>query len=152
MVSAAFGLARQLTERGDRTGAVDILDQVPATSRHHSAATMTSVLVLLRGGDVDALTESDLREAARRVESLPADEGRSLQMQTLVLSTALEWARAGHTAGRNHDRILDVPFTERGLRRGTETSLRLLARQSPARTHRYSLVDLANAIRPRSIL
>ena len=38
MVSAAFGLARQLAARGDRAGAIDVLDQVPLTSRHYGEA------------------------------------------------------------------------------------------------------------------
>ncbi|HET8993269.1 MAG TPA: tetratricopeptide repeat protein [Rhodococcus sp. (in: high G+C Gram-positive bacteria)] len=152
IVSAAFGLARQLTARVSLSAAVEILDQVPATSRHHSAATMTSTLILLREGDIDSITESDLREAARRVSALPPDEGRALQMEALVLSTALDWVRAGNHSRHEHSRFLDVPFTERGLRRGTEGALRQLARQAPARMHRYTLVDLANAIRPRSLL
>lgn len=152
LVSAAFGLARQLAERKDLTGAVATLDQVPATSRHHSVATMTAVLIILHDREIDDVTEADLREAAHRVDALPPDEGRALQMRTLVLGTALEWVRAGHAASKVLDPILGVPFTEKGLRKGTETGLRALARKAQARTHRYTLVDLANAIRPRSIL
>lgn len=152
IVSAAFGLARRLADRGEYPAAVAILDQVPPSSRHHSAATMTSALILMRNGQVDDITEADLREAARRVALLPPDEGRAPQMRAMVLATALEWVHAGNTSHREHDRILDVPFTEKGLRRGTESALRALARSAPARTHRYTLVDLANAIRPRSLM
>ncbi|OLL18590.1 MULTISPECIES: serine/threonine-protein kinase [unclassified Rhodococcus (in: high G+C Gram-positive bacteria)] len=152
VVSAAFGLARQLTHRGDRAGAIAALDQVPASSRHHAVARMTTVLILLHDRPIDELEEADLREAARRVGTLSPDESRFLQMRTLVLSTALDWVRAGHSARRELDPILDVPFTEKGLRAGTESGLRALARNAPARTHRYTLVDLANAIRPRSLL
>ncbi|MFD9615220.1 tetratricopeptide repeat protein, partial [Streptomyces sp. NPDC059083] len=42
------------------------------------------------------------------------------------------------------------PFTERDLRRGIETGLRGLARSAPERSHRYALVDLANAVRAKS--
>ncbi|UYP18306.1 serine/threonine-protein kinase PknG [Rhodococcus sp. Z13] len=151
LVSASFGLARQLTARDEIRSAVQVLDQVPPTSRHHSAATMTAALILLRGGRVDEITEADLREAAHRVAALPADESRALQMRALVLRTALEWVRSGRSSRREHDRILDVPFTEKGLRLGAEAALRQLARKAPTRSHRYTLVDLANAIRPRSL-
>ncbi|MCD2112195.1 serine/threonine-protein kinase PknG [Rhodococcus rhodochrous] len=151
VVSAAFGLARQLTARDEIRAAVDVLDEVPTTSRHHSAATMTAALVLLRGGRVEEISETDLREAAHRIASLSPDEGRALQMRALVLGTALEWVRSGRASTREYDRILDVPFTEKGLRLGTEAALRQLARNAPSRTHRYTLVDLANAIRPRSL-
>jgi len=152
VVSAAFGLARQLAGSGRTGDAVDVLDQVPHTSRHHNVANMTAALILLRHGNIDELTDADLLDAAKRVSSLPADEGRALQMRALVLGTALEWIRAGRSPRRDHGRILDSRFTENGLRRGTEAALRELARKCPERAHRYVLVDLANAIRPRSLI
>ncbi|MDI9936636.1 tetratricopeptide repeat protein [Rhodococcus opacus] len=152
MVSAAFGLARQLTERGDLPGAIAALDQVPPTSRHFTMARMTSVLMLLSGKPIEELDESALREAALRVAALAPEESRALQMRTLVLGTALDWMRAGHTSATELEQILGVPFTERGLRKGAEAGLRALARNAPERTHRYTLVDLANTIRPKSLL
>ncbi|MFC9550569.1 tetratricopeptide repeat protein [Rhodococcus sp. NPDC056960] len=152
MVSAAFGLARQLTERGDLAGAVSALDQVPVTSRHFTMARMTSVLMLLSGRPIEEIDESALREAALRVTALAPEESRALQMRTLVLGTALDWVRTGHSSATETETILGVPFTERGLRKGAEAGLRALARNAPERTHRYTLVDLANAIRPRSLL
>jgi serine/threonine-protein kinase PknG len=45
--------------------------------------------------------------------------------------------------------LLGYPFTEYGLRIGTEQSLRELARETRSnRTHRFQLVDLANYVRP----
>jgi serine/threonine-protein kinase PknG len=147
-VSAAFGLARQLTAAGDPLGAVTALDEVPATSRHFNVARMTGCLLLITRPGAD-LTESDLHEAASRVAALPPDEGRALQMRTLLLGAALEWMRRGNapTAGTA---ILGQPFTETYLRQGTEAGLRALARQAPHRTHRYNLVDLANRLRAPS--
>ncbi|MFD4368543.1 tetratricopeptide repeat protein [Rhodococcus sp. NPDC058521] len=151
-VSAAFGLARLLTERGNTSEALAALDQVPASSRHYTVAGMTGVLTLLSGRAIEDIDESTLRKAAERVESLPPEESRALQMRTLVLGTALDWVRSGHASSQWREPILGVPFTERGLRKGTEFGLRALARSAPERTHRYTLVDLANAIRPKSLL
>ncbi|MET0318115.1 MAG: tetratricopeptide repeat protein, partial [Rhodococcus fascians] len=150
VVSAAFGVARQLAERGALDDAVTALDEVPPTSRHYNVARMTAVLIPLTRRPVDELDEDCLHEAARRVKALPADEGRSLQMRTMVLATALAWVRSGHHAESEHATLLGVPFTDRGLRAGTEYGLRALARNAPGRTHRYALIDLANAIRPKS--
>lgn len=146
--SAAFGLARQLAAAGDPLSAVTALDEVPATSRHFNVARMTGCLLLITRPSSD-LTESDLHEAAGRVAALPPDEGRALQMRTLLLGAALEWMRRGNapTAGTA---MLGQPFTETFLRHGTETGLRALARQAPHRTHRYNLVDLANQMRAPS--
>ena len=151
IVSSAFGLARQLQRRGDQTGAIAALDQVPISSRHYSMARMTSVLTLLMDRSRAELSEADFRSAARRVALLPKAESRALQMRTLVLAMALDWIVSGHAATAEREPILSVPFNEDGLRRGTEKGLRALARNATDRAHRFSLVDLANAIRPRSL-
>ncbi|GGF94491.1 serine/threonine-protein kinase PknG [Rhodococcoides trifolii] len=148
VVSAGFGLARRLCEGGALFDAIVTLDQVQATSRHYSMARMTSVLSLLSGDAAD-VDEAALYEAARRVETLPPQESRALQLRTRVLGTALEWMEAGHTPEENRT-LLGTPFTRDGLRRGVESALRSLARTAKTRRHRYALVDLANAVRPRS--
>ncbi|MEV0947926.1 tetratricopeptide repeat protein [Rhodococcus sp. NPDC049939] len=152
VVSAAFGLARQLAERGDIAGALAALDQVPLTSRRFNMSLMTSALMLLSSRPIDEMDEASIREAAARIEMLPPEVGRGLQMRTLVLGTALDWIRAGHAPEMEHEPILGVEFTERGLRRGAEAGLRALARKATVRTHRYTLVDTANAVRPKSLL
>jgi serine/threonine-protein kinase PknG len=148
MVSAAFGLARRLAARDDRAGAIDVLDQVPLTSRHYGEAQLTSVLMLLDGRPIAEITEADLRDAARRVGHLSETEPRALQMRALVLGTALDWLRSGATPAA--EPILGQTFDQEGLRTGIEEALRELARHSPRRRHRYTLVDLANSIRPPS--
>lgn len=158
VVSAAFGLARQLAQRGDIPGSIHALDQVSPSSRHFNVARMTSVLTLLTGRATEDIDEDAIRSAAARVKSLPPDEHRVVQMRTLVLGTALEWLRAdlressrtGTAAHVPEGTLLGVTFDERGLRCGTEAGLRALARTAPGRTHRYRLVDLANSIRPKS--
>ncbi|HET7666559.1 MAG TPA: tetratricopeptide repeat protein, partial [Mycobacterium sp.] len=149
MVSAAFGLARQLAGRGDRPGAINVLDQVPLTSRHYGEAQLTSVLMLLEGRPVADITEAQLRDAAKRVGQLSETEPRALQVRAIVLSTALDWLRSGATPAGT-DPMLGQAFDEDGLRTGIEEALRELARHSPRRRHRYTLVDLANSIRPPS--
>lgn len=146
MVSAAFGLARRLVARGDRTGALTVLDQVPVTSRHYGEAQLTSALILVGGRPVAEIAEADLRNAAGRVDQLADTEPRLLQVRALVLGTALDWLRSGAIPAA--EPIGGHSFDERGLRAGIEEALRELARHSPRRRHRYCLVDLANSIRP----
>ena len=138
MVSAAFGLARRLVARGDRTGAISVLDQVSLTSRHYGEAQLTSALILVGGHPIGEISEADLRDAARRVGQLADTEPRLLQIRALVLGTAMDWLRAGATPAA--DPICDHSFDERGLRAGTEEALRELARHAPRRRHRYTLV------------
>jgi serine/threonine-protein kinase PknG len=151
VISAAFGLARSLSAEGDRGGAVRTLDQVPAASRHFTTARLTSAVTLLSGRSSSAITEEQIRDAARRVEALPATEPRVLQIRALVLGAAMDWLadnRDRIKASTNH--ILGFPFTEHGLRLGVEASLRDLARVAPTQRHRYTLVDMANKVRPTS--
>ncbi|SPM33159.1 serine/threonine protein kinase [Mycobacterium rhizamassiliense] len=147
VISAAFGLARSLSAEGVRTDAVRTLDEVPPTSRHFTTARLTSAVTLLSGRSTNEVTEEQIRDAARRVEALPATEPRVLQIRALVLGGAMDWLD-GNEASTNH--ILGFPFTEHGLRLGVEASLRSLARVAPTQRHRYTLVDMANAVRPTS--
>jgi serine/threonine-protein kinase PknG len=147
VISAAFGLARAQSVEGDRASAVRTLDEVPATSRHFTTARLTSAVTLLSGRSANEITEEQIRDAARRVETLPPTEPRVLQIRALVLGSAMDWLQ-DHEASTNH--ILGFPFTKHGLRLGVEASLRALARIAPTQAHRYTLVDMANRVRPTS--
>jgi serine/threonine-protein kinase PknG len=146
-ISAAFGLARSLSAEGNRISAVRTLDEVPAASRHFTTAHLTSAVTLLSGRSTSEVTEEQIRDAARRVEALPPTEPRVLQIRALVLGGAMDWLE-DNEASTNH--ILGFPFTEHGLRLGVEASLRSLARVAPTQRHRYTLVDMANNVRPTS--
>ncbi|OBH00713.1 MULTISPECIES: serine/threonine-protein kinase PknG [unclassified Mycobacterium] len=147
VISAAFGLARSLSAEGDREAAVNTLDEVPPTSRHFTTARLTSAVTLMSGRSTSEITEAQIRDAARRVEALPPTEPRVLQIRALVLGGAMDWLQ-DNEASTNH--ILGFPFTEHGLRLGVEASLRSLARVAPTQRHRYTLVDMANRVRPTS--
>ena len=145
ITSAGFGLARAQSVEGDRSGAVATLDEVPVASRHFTTARLTSAVTLLSGRSAHELSEEQIRDAARRVEALPATEPRVLQLRALVLGTAMDWI-GQHKASPNP--ILGFPFTDHGLRLGVEASLRSLSRVANSQAHRYALVDLANEVRP----
>ncbi|MGW4369653.1 tetratricopeptide repeat protein [Nocardia takedensis] len=150
VVSAAFGLARQLAAAGRVDEAVEALDEVPASSRGYATARLTAVWLLLTARPVADLDESTLHIAAARVAALPPSENRVPQLRVLVLGAALAWLRAGNTPTDPTTPLFDAPLTERDLRTGTEQGLRTLARRAPDRAHRYALVDLANTIRATS--
>jgi serine/threonine-protein kinase PknG len=147
VISAGFGLSRAQSLEGNRADAVQTLDEVPTASRHFTTARLTSAVTLLSGRDADELTEEQIRDAARRVETLPETEPRVLQIRAMVLGTAMDWI-GSNTASTNH--ILGFPFTEHGLRLGVEAALRSLARAATTQAHRYALVDMANKVRPTS--
>lgn len=90
-VSSAFGLARQLHAEGMIDSAVAALDRLPQSSRHNRLARLTSILLLI--SDANRLTESRIRRAARRLETLPTNEPRLSQVRIAVLSAGLTWLR-----------------------------------------------------------
>ena len=147
-VSSAFGLARQLMAEGQVELAVAALDKVPQPSRHHRMAKLTTILQLVSGTPED-LTEARLRRAARRLEEIPTNEPRFLQIKIAVMSAALNWLGSHNldSAASSND-LFEWPFTERGLRTGLAAALRQQARSAPFARHRYTLVDIANAVRP----
>jgi len=78
---------------------------------------------------------------------------RSRMRHTLtaeVLQAALARATADGSVGSIQ--ILGCDLTETGLRFGIERSYRSLARLADTRQRRFALVDLANAIRPRTLI
>ncbi len=162
-ISAAFGLARTCLAAGDRPGAIAALAAVPETSSHHSAAQIAAVRILVSAG----VTGDDLRQADGRLGRLALDEARRQQLTVEILRAALEWASSGqspgsqaswrHASGAPASRgasgdglILGCEPNERALRLGLERSYRALARLTPDGNRRIELVDIANAVRPRT--
>ena len=144
-VSSSFGLARQLRSEGEVEVAITVLDKVPNASRHYRMARLTTILQLI----VHDLSESRIRRAARRLEEVPTNEPRFLQIKIAVISAGLNFLRnadLSHAASPND--LFEYAFTQRGLRTGLSETLRALARQAPFSRHRYALVDLANQVRP----
>jgi serine/threonine-protein kinase PknG len=159
-ISAAFGLARACLATGDRPGAIAALAAVPETSSYHAAAQIAAVRILVSSG----VTGDDLRQASGRLGRLPLDEARRQQLTVEILRAALGWAAAdqapspGQAQGSaltparasGNGLILGCEPNERSLRFGLERGYRALARLTSDRNRRIELVDLANAVRPKT--
>ena len=108
-------------------------------------AQLTTILQLISG----TLTESRIRRAARRLEEIPTNEPRFLQIKIAVMSAGLNFLRdASVESAASPNDLFEYPFTQRGLRYGLAYTLCQQARQAPFARHRYALVDLANQVRP----
>lgn len=146
-VSSAFGLARQLMAEGQVETAVAALDRLPQASRHQRFAQLTTIMYLIGG----QLTESRIRRAARRLDEIPTNEPRFLQIRAAILAAGLNFLRDARVeAAASPNPLFEYPFTQRGLRTGLAETLRLLARSAVFARHRYALVDIANQIRPET--
>ncbi|MEU4412382.1 serine/threonine-protein kinase [Nocardia salmonicida] len=151
-LSAAFGAARLRRTSGDRAGAVAVLDQVDRTSSMFTEARVSAVETLLTHRDPADLDEELLRRTGERVDRLRLDSRkRTAQVRMFVLEAALNWIRSGQRPS-TPGKLLDVEFTEQGVRTGLERCLRTLAREADDMWTRFVLVDQANSVRPRTTL
>ncbi|HEY0998861.1 MAG TPA: tetratricopeptide repeat protein, partial [Streptosporangiaceae bacterium] len=148
-ISAAFGLARACLAIGDRPGAIAALAVVPETSSYHAAAQLAAVRILVSSG----MTGDDLHQASGRLGRLALDEARRQQLTVEILRAALGWSEnSGRAPARTSGDglILGCEPNERSLRFGLERGYRALARLTSDRSRRIELVDMANAIRPKT--
>ncbi|MDV6012538.1 tetratricopeptide repeat protein [Haloechinothrix sp. LS1_15] len=161
-VSAAFGLARTYLAQGGRDSAIETLDAVPRSSTHHTDAQVNAARIKAtvpppdRGAVV--VTERDLVEAGARLERLPLDAERRARESAELLEVAHawldEWQRNPAVVSRMGARpgtVLGCPLTERDVRFGLERCYRTLARLAGTADERITLVDRANAVRPRTL-
>jgi serine/threonine-protein kinase PknG len=110
------------------------------------------------------VTGDDLRQASGRLGRLPLDEARRQQLTVEILRAALGWATTGQVPPRGQAQgsartparasgdglILGCEPDERSLRFGLERGYRALARLTSDRNRRIELVDMANAVRPKT--
>ncbi|WP_258907027.1 serine/threonine-protein kinase [Actinokineospora sp. UTMC 2448] len=152
-VNAAFGLVRVALARGDRAGAVGVLDEVPEFSRHDEAARIACIRARTGRLTLDGLevppAAGDFADADERLSVLDADATRVARLRASVLETALICVgRVDLPAGP----LLGEPPTERALRGRLEKTLRELAWQAESRAEHAMLTDLANKRRPLTLL
>ena len=149
--SAAFGLARLRARAGDRAGAIATLDQITTASAHFTAAGTTAIEILLDGRTADNVDEPTLLDAGNRASTLTLESAtKRATIRLKVLGAALDWLEAGNTP--KAARIYGADFDRAGIRIGMEHSYRALAHEATDMWERITLVEKANAIRPRTRL
>ncbi|MDN5746447.1 MAG: serine/threonine-protein kinase PknG, partial [Nocardioidaceae bacterium] len=155
--SAAFGMARVRTARGDLDGAVAALDLVPTTSRGYTESRRQRAEVLLTSGGRSLAV---LNQAMRTIESASVDQHTRQLFTVRILSAALPLVRTpGGSVGQAQQaqvangqvRIGSVPGTEIGVRDALESALRGLARDTSDLKERVELINQANSVRNWSL-
>ncbi|MFE7634866.1 tetratricopeptide repeat protein [Kitasatospora sp. NPDC057518] len=151
-LSAAFGLARVRLAEEDRTAAVRVLETVPATSSHYTAARIAAVRARLRERRTTDDLAADLGASSAQLTALRLDARRREELAVEVLDTALGWVGAEEAAGRRTTDlvVLGRPAQERELRFALEQSYRVLARLADRAETRIEMVERANRARPRT--
>ena len=119
---------------------------VPTSSSGHVAARRAAVEATLLRHDAGSADDDELRAAAALLEQLDLDPLTMQRMRVAVLDAAVE--RVGAGAG---EPVLGCAWEERALRLELERSLRALARLTPDRAEKITLVDRANTAHPRTL-
>jgi serine/threonine-protein kinase PknG len=91
-------------------------------------------------------------DAAARLERLGLDAARQARLSVEMFSAALSWLASRPAAAGTPAPRTGAGLTERDVRLGLERSYRMLATLEPDNLARYELVDLANTVRPRTVV
>jgi serine/threonine-protein kinase PknG len=152
--TAAFGLGRCRLADGDRAGAVEALNRVPETSSSYLEAQIAAARALVAvNADGSSFPQvGDLTTAGATVGHLDLDGEERASLTRDLLSAALQLVHAGRIQPDPGVTLLGAPLTEQRLRVGLERAYRTLARLTPVRDERIRLVDLANEVRPRTMV
>ncbi|MFG3225557.1 tetratricopeptide repeat protein [Kitasatospora sp. NPDC048194] len=151
-LGAGFGLARVRLAEGDRPGAVQVLESVPATSSQYTAARIAAVRARLRERPATDPLAADLRASSDQLTALRLDDRRREELSVEVLGAALGWVTAGAAGAEQAGTpvVLGRPAAERELRFALEQSYRVLARLADRAETRIEMVERANRARPRT--
>ncbi len=148
--AAAAGLARCRLVAGDRSGAVEAYNRVPGTSAAYRSSQVGAVRALVRAHPSAAADVASLAAAAALIERLEVEAAQLAVLRAELLEQALRTLGGGVAlpaavlgAARDGD------ARERDVRFALEGAYREMARAAHG-AEKIRLVDLANAVRPRT--
>ncbi|CAJ62538.1 MULTISPECIES: serine/threonine-protein kinase [Frankia] len=150
--SAAFGLARVRLAAGDRDGAAQAYRRVPAASAAHVEARVRLARVLGTVTAAGAPDQAGLRAASTILDDLDLDPAGRATLTRDLLAGALDLVSTGAMAADPQVTIAGSALRPAALRLGLERAYRTLARLAATPDERYALVDLANSVRPRTLM
>jgi serine/threonine-protein kinase PknG len=147
--SACFGLARCLSELGDRRGSVAALNRIPPESNLHVCSRVEATRAMIRNGrSVPGLEE--LASASAALEELSVDGIERHRLAGQVFATALKLLVTRQVKPSSSVRVLGYPVKEFHMRQGLEQSLRAVAHVAVGE-EKIRLVEEANRVRPRTL-
>ncbi len=151
-VSAAFGLARCRYARGDRPGAVDAYQRIPASSATYYDAQVAATRTLVDSGSQTPPTVEELSLAAQTVEKIQLDAAERAELATEILERGLTALESGALPPDGRVRLFKSSLDEESIREGLERSYRDMARYTPDPKRKIELIDKANRVRPMTML
>ncbi len=149
--TAAFGLARCRMLAGDRVGAVEAFGRVPDNAGSWHDAQIATIRALT-DPEHGAPDEADLARASDLLTRMTRDEIPRHEAEAALALEAARQVEAGTLRMAAGSTLLGARAQPGPLRRRAEAAFRACARLSESRDARIAYVDLANAVRPRTLV
>ncbi len=150
--SAIFGLGRCLAETGFRPESIAAYARVPASSSAYTRAQIATARTWLLSTSAGDPTPEDIHRAWETIEALALDSLQHHQLVLEILQKALAIIEAGTVTKGSPLRIFGKSLYPGPLRKGMEEALRTIARLEENPDERINLIDLANQVRPPSLV
>ncbi|SPF33582.1 Serine/threonine protein kinase [Syntrophobacter sp. SbD1] len=148
--TACFGLARCLNKKMDINGAMEALTAVPAQHSLFNQARIALAKLLLH--DEKGLNESLLEKAAETIESISAEGGVVHHLAGRLLASTVSLIAGGRVKEDRNAQLLGHQMHPFALRKGAEEEFRKAAHFAESHLEKIGWIDMANAIRPRTLL
>ncbi len=148
--TACFGLARCFKAKGDIVAAAAALGMVPVNHSLYEESRIALAKVLMH--DEARLSEEVLLAAAQTIEAISMDSGIVHQLAAKLLFNAIDLIRKGVMKEDDSKSLLGHNMQIMALRTGAEAEYRRASRYSSDAGEKVFWIDLANAVRPVTVL
>jgi len=150
--SATFGMARSLVAAERRDDAIAAYGRVPASSSAYAKAQVAIARAWLLTNAAATPGLAELSHAEQAITALSLDEMLHHRLAVEIQQKALNLMEANVIPAAPSTQIFGQTMDREHLRTGIEKALRGMARLVQTREERISLVDLANQMRPATIV
>lgn len=149
--SASFGLARVSARLGDREEAASALKAIPRSSSAYVTAQIALCQVQCAPMQGQMPDVADLMATSEVLNGLTLENSVRLPLVRDLHQHALALLLEGRVPSDESVQLMGAPLNEVGQRAALERAFRSLAKLATDDLERYSLVDRANASRPRTL-
>ncbi|GGN66545.1 putative serine/threonine-protein kinase [Actinoplanes lobatus] len=152
--AAAAGLARCRLANGDRAGAVEAYGRVPGTSSAYPSSQIGAIRALVRSHRTATVDVDSLATAAGLISRLEVEAAQLASLRAELLEQVLRTMDGGtRLTGTVLTTVIGGTPAEKDPERDVRFALESAYREMARATHgaeKIRLVDLANAVRPRT--
>lgn len=148
--TACFGLARILRKKGDMAGAAGALNAVPPNhSLYSQSRIMLAQILILNEKDMNSQV---LEQLGQVVGSISIEGGIVHQLIGKALNCAVKMIESKVIQESSSNKVMGYNMTLTDLRKAAESEFRKAAHYAETKKEKIFWVDLANSVRPVTLL